>query len=219
MFSEKPPGVTQPAYYAALKTSKTVIIQDDEHDVFGDGAVIIKSAPGHTPGHQVLYLTLPRTGGVVLSGSDHRPAQFAGMGLFNQRVRIRLGSNTIQLTGPGAPMTVSQWEIGSSPTTQFLTTGWRTFRLGSSTGIYNFPLGARVNVNANQAPYLPGQEPRAAAWRDLTPEEIKYIQAGTRVAPKPSQPGVPKPAGPPSQQKTTSGPDQIDGRTGKPRRR
>ena len=68
MFSEKPPGVTQPANYAALKTGKTVIIQGDEHDVFGDGTVIIKFAPGHTPGHQVLYLTLPRTGGVVLSG-------------------------------------------------------------------------------------------------------------------------------------------------------
>jgi glyoxylase-like metal-dependent hydrolase (beta-lactamase superfamily II) len=68
MFSEKPPGVTQPANYAALKTSKTVIIQGDEHDVFGDGTVIIKFAPGHTPGHRVLYLKLPRTGGVVLSG-------------------------------------------------------------------------------------------------------------------------------------------------------
>jgi len=68
MFAEKPPGVTQPTYYVALKTSKAVIIQDDEHDVFGDGSVIIKFAPGHTPGHQVLYLTLPRTGGVVLSG-------------------------------------------------------------------------------------------------------------------------------------------------------
>ena len=68
MFSDKPPGVLQPAYYSALKTSKTTIIRDDEHDVFGDGSVIIKSAPGHTPGHQVLYLRLPRTGGVVLSG-------------------------------------------------------------------------------------------------------------------------------------------------------
>jgi glyoxylase-like metal-dependent hydrolase (beta-lactamase superfamily II) len=30
--------------------------------------VTIKSAPGHTPGHQVLYLKLPKTGGVMLSG-------------------------------------------------------------------------------------------------------------------------------------------------------
>jgi glyoxylase-like metal-dependent hydrolase (beta-lactamase superfamily II) len=68
MFAEKPPGVTQPIYYTALKTSKSVVIEDDEHDVFGDGSVIIKLAPGHTPGHQVLYLRLPRTGSAVLSG-------------------------------------------------------------------------------------------------------------------------------------------------------
>ena len=91
------------------------------------------------------------TGGVTLVGSDHQPAEFAGMGLYNQQVRIRMGSNTIQLTGPGAPMTASMWEIGSTPTTRFLTTSWRTFRLGSQTGMFNFPLGARVNVNANQA--------------------------------------------------------------------
>ena len=68
MFAEKPPPVAQPRYYEELKTSKTVIIRDDEHDVFGDGTLIIKSAPGHTPGHQVLYVKLPHTGGVVLSG-------------------------------------------------------------------------------------------------------------------------------------------------------
>ena len=68
MFADKPPGVLQPSYYAALKTSRTVIIKDDEYDVFGDGSVVMKLAPGHTPGHQVLYLKLPRTGGVVLSG-------------------------------------------------------------------------------------------------------------------------------------------------------
>ena len=68
MFAEKPPGVVQPAHDAALKTSKTVIIKDDEHDVFGDGSVIMKLAPGHTPGRQVLFVKLSRTGGVVLSG-------------------------------------------------------------------------------------------------------------------------------------------------------
>lgn len=39
-----------------------------DHDVFGDGSVIIKRAPGHTMGHQVLYVDLPETGPVVLSG-------------------------------------------------------------------------------------------------------------------------------------------------------
>lgn len=68
MFAEKLPRLTQPSSYATLRTSKTVIIESDEYDVFGDGAVIIKLAAGHTPGHQVLYVKLPKTGGVVLSG-------------------------------------------------------------------------------------------------------------------------------------------------------
>jgi len=68
MFAEKPPGVTQPSSYAALRNNKTLIIKSDDHDVFGDGTVVIKWAPGHTPGHQVLYVKLTKTGGVVLSG-------------------------------------------------------------------------------------------------------------------------------------------------------
>jgi len=68
MFAEKAPGTTQPSTYAALRNTKTIILKSDEFDVFGDGSVIIKSAPGHTPGHQVLYLKLAKTGGVILSG-------------------------------------------------------------------------------------------------------------------------------------------------------
>jgi N-acyl homoserine lactone hydrolase len=64
------PGVSpesiNPAY-AALKNSKRRIIERDE-DVFGDGTVVLKYTPGHTPGHQSLYVKLPRTGGVMLSG-------------------------------------------------------------------------------------------------------------------------------------------------------
>ena len=42
--------------------------REDDHDVFGDGTVVLKVTPGHTPGHQVLYVKLAKTGGVVLSG-------------------------------------------------------------------------------------------------------------------------------------------------------
>jgi N-acyl homoserine lactone hydrolase len=63
--SVKPESIS-PAY-AALKTSQRKIIQDD-YDVFGDGTVVLKYTPGHTPGHQSLYVKLPKTGGVVLSG-------------------------------------------------------------------------------------------------------------------------------------------------------
>jgi N-acyl homoserine lactone hydrolase len=67
MFSEMPP-VTMPAWYAQLRNAKTMIIEGEDHDVFGDGTVVIKGTPGHTPGHQILYLNLPQTGPVVLSG-------------------------------------------------------------------------------------------------------------------------------------------------------
>jgi len=68
MFADPPSTRTMPANYSELKNSKTVIIKDDEYDVFGDGSVIIKSAPGHSPDHQVLFLKLAKTGPVVLSG-------------------------------------------------------------------------------------------------------------------------------------------------------
>jgi glyoxylase-like metal-dependent hydrolase (beta-lactamase superfamily II) len=68
MFAEKPPFVSQPSTYAALRDSKTVVLKDGDHDVFGDGSVVIKATPGHTPGHQSLYVKLARTGGILLSG-------------------------------------------------------------------------------------------------------------------------------------------------------
>jgi N-acyl homoserine lactone hydrolase len=68
MFAEKPPALVNPALYSELKNSKTVILTKDEYDVFGDGTVIIKSAPGHTPGHQVLILKLAKAGRVMLAG-------------------------------------------------------------------------------------------------------------------------------------------------------
>ena len=39
-----------------------------DHDVFGDGSVVIKRTPGHTPGHQSLFVKLKKTGNVLLSG-------------------------------------------------------------------------------------------------------------------------------------------------------
>jgi len=39
-----------------------------DYDVFGDGSVVIKLMPGHTPGHQVLYIDLLEHGPVLLSG-------------------------------------------------------------------------------------------------------------------------------------------------------
>jgi glyoxylase-like metal-dependent hydrolase (beta-lactamase superfamily II) len=68
MFAQKPPDLVQRATFHALRNSKTVLIKTDDYDVFGDGSALIKWAPGHTPGHQVLFVKLARTGPVLLSG-------------------------------------------------------------------------------------------------------------------------------------------------------
>jgi N-acyl homoserine lactone hydrolase len=61
-------AVMATATFSALKDAKTTIIKTDDYDVFGDGTVIIKFAPGHTPGHQVLFLKLPKTGPLLVAG-------------------------------------------------------------------------------------------------------------------------------------------------------
>ena len=87
MFADPPIPRSDPANYDRLKDSKTVLLEKDEHDVFGDGAVVIKSTPGHTPGHNVLYLRLKNTGPVVLSGDlyhypeERTPQSAAGGGV------------------------------------------------------------------------------------------------------------------------------------------
>jgi glyoxylase-like metal-dependent hydrolase (beta-lactamase superfamily II) len=55
------------ANFENLRTAKVVRLNGD-HDVFGDGSVVVKSTPGHTPGHQSLFVRLPKTGPVLLSG-------------------------------------------------------------------------------------------------------------------------------------------------------
>jgi glyoxylase-like metal-dependent hydrolase (beta-lactamase superfamily II) len=65
MFAASP---EEQSAYDRLRHSKTVILPNTDYDVFGDGTVVIKYAPGHTPGHQVLALKLPKTGPVLIAG-------------------------------------------------------------------------------------------------------------------------------------------------------
>lgn len=91
------------------------------------------------------------TNGIVLVGAGHKPASFAGQGTYNQRVDVSLGSNSIFITGPGAPMRVRTFVIGSTPTAVLTTTPNR-FRIAALNGVFNFPIGATLEVGANQAP-------------------------------------------------------------------
>jgi len=55
-------------FFDRIEKSKTISLDRDEYDVFGDGSVVIKSAPGHSPGHQVLVLNLASSGRIMLAG-------------------------------------------------------------------------------------------------------------------------------------------------------
>ncbi len=69
MFAPPAPGrgPMQTAMYDKLKDSKTTILTEKDYDVFGDGAVVIKYAPGHTPGHQILFLRLKQSGTILIA--------------------------------------------------------------------------------------------------------------------------------------------------------
>ena len=68
MFSDAQVGIRTPDSYQDLKTAKRITLNNSDHDVFGDGRVIIKTAPGHTPGHQMLFLKLAKFGPLLLAG-------------------------------------------------------------------------------------------------------------------------------------------------------
>ena len=95
--------------------------------------------------------TRTKTGNVILIGTGFQPAKFAGMGTNNQNVDVSIGSTTIFATGPGAPMRVRTFVMGSTPTA-VLTTAPQRFRINSATGIFTFPVGATLEVGANQVP-------------------------------------------------------------------
>jgi len=55
------------ANFEKLRNTQVEKLNGDS-DVFGDGSVIIKATPGHTPGHQSLFVRLPKRPPVLLTG-------------------------------------------------------------------------------------------------------------------------------------------------------
>jgi len=68
MFGAKEFAIRDAYSYDKLKDSKRITLDNADHDVFGDGTVVIKTAPGHTPGHQMLFLRLEKFGPLLLEG-------------------------------------------------------------------------------------------------------------------------------------------------------
>jgi glyoxylase-like metal-dependent hydrolase (beta-lactamase superfamily II) len=68
MFAATPAQIMAPATYSALKDAKTKVLDNEDFDVFGDGSVVVMTTPGHTPGHQVLFVKTAKRGPIVLAG-------------------------------------------------------------------------------------------------------------------------------------------------------
>lgn len=81
--------------YKAISNLEKVQKIKGDYDVFGDGKVVIKAMPGHTPGHQVLFLKLENAGNILLTGDlyhfqENRDSR--GVPSFNYDVDITLKS-------------------------------------------------------------------------------------------------------------------------------
>lgn len=91
------------------------------------------------------------TNGIILVNNNHQPARFAGLGTSGRTVLISMNPASTWIYGPGTRMRVRNFEIGSTPTV-ILGTSPQSFTITSAVGNFNFPLGAILEVGANQAP-------------------------------------------------------------------
>ncbi len=81
--------------YNAIKELVNVQKINGDYDVFGDGSVVVKLMPGHTPGHQVLYLDLAKNGPTLLTGDLYHlyeNRENRGVPIFNFDVEQTLKS-------------------------------------------------------------------------------------------------------------------------------
>src|SRR3546814_8878063 len=67
MFREEARQSKEFKNYNALEHAQVRPFTSD-HDVFGDGSVVILRTPGHTPGHAALLVHLPQNGPIIFTG-------------------------------------------------------------------------------------------------------------------------------------------------------
>jgi len=79
--AQAPGTAPDSTFYGKLEHSKTILLHSEDQDVFGDGTVVVKFTPGHTPGHQSLFLKFAKTGPVVLSGDLYHYPEERSLGI------------------------------------------------------------------------------------------------------------------------------------------
>ena len=92
MFKEGQIGIRTPESYKDLRDAKRITLNNADHDVFGDGTVVVKTAPGHTPGHQMLFLQAGPLRAAAAGGRPLPPARGAHAG-SRADLRFRRGDD------------------------------------------------------------------------------------------------------------------------------
>lgn len=77
-----------------------VILEDEDLDIFGDDSVIVKSAVGHTAGHQMMLVRLPKTGSTILVGDNV---------YFRENVEKSIPPNLVLAYNPAGIMRAYEW--------------------------------------------------------------------------------------------------------------
>lgn len=90
----------------------------------------------------------------LAGGGGCHAARFVGMGGRKMRFRVTLPTS-LTLIGPGAPMTVDTFTIGTNssvtpPSGNSPGNGNQRYTIETATGIFDFRVGATLHVNANQ---------------------------------------------------------------------
>ena len=94
-FTSDSAKVQQADIYNSINELKNVQKLHGDFDVFGDGTVVIKSMPGHTIGHQVLYLNIGLEKPLLLTGDLYHFEEnriHKGVPIFNYNVKETLES-------------------------------------------------------------------------------------------------------------------------------
>jgi N-acyl homoserine lactone hydrolase len=86
-------GVTTPGAMPMLRL-------DGDHDLFGDGSVVVKRAVGHTKGSQMLIVRLPKTSTIILTGDA---------AYFRENVLESIPPNLVLAYDPAGIMKGYEW--------------------------------------------------------------------------------------------------------------
>jgi glyoxylase-like metal-dependent hydrolase (beta-lactamase superfamily II) len=100
MFSDAQVGIRTPDSYKDLKNAKRITLKNEDHDVFGDGTMIVKRWVAHTPGSQMMTVKLKNTGLVILTGDNV---------YFRENVEKNLPPNIVLAYLPTGFFTAYEW--------------------------------------------------------------------------------------------------------------